>query len=75
MPTKTITVDMAAYDRLIAVRRGNESFSRTIKRVIRPPLNIEAYLSKLADAPLSREAGAAIEEHIDQRHRAPTRHR
>ncbi|MBN1675907.1 MAG: hypothetical protein JXR37_32990 [Kiritimatiellae bacterium] len=75
MATKTITIDLDAYRRLRAVRAKNESFSQAIKRVIRPPLNVESYLAGLRSAPFSRKAALAIGEHEARRHGASGRRR
>ena len=38
MPTKTISIDLEAYERLRSVRRSpDDSFSKVIKRAIWPP--------------------------------------
>jgi predicted CopG family antitoxin len=74
MATKTITIDLEAYRRLRAVRKGEESFSQTIKRVVRPPFDVEAYRKKLAGVSFSKEAGDAILEQIEAR-RVPSRRR
>ena len=65
--TKTITIDTEAYRRLRMVRRKDESFSRVIKRVVRPPLDVDAYLARLDAAPLSPEAAKAIEKRATTR--------
>lgn len=75
MPTKTITIDTEAYDRLRQARRSGESFSRAIKRLVPPPLDVDAYLRSLEANALSEKAGAAIEEHVHLRHTASTRER
>jgi predicted CopG family antitoxin len=67
MATKTISVDLEAYRRLKSVQKENESFSQTIKRVIRKPVDLEALFSWLNSDPLSPEAVAAVEQQIAQR--------
>ncbi len=67
MATKTITIDIEAYARLKRVQKGKESFSQTIKRVVRPPLDIDAWLERMRKARLSPEATAAIERQVGGR--------
>ncbi len=66
MATKTISVDLEAYRRLKSVQKENESFSQTIKRVIRKPVDLESLFARLARDPLSPEAVAAVEQQIAQ---------
>jgi predicted CopG family antitoxin len=73
MATKTISIDLEAYERLRSLRHENESFSQVIKRVVKPPFDLEAFRRKLADASLSDEAIEAIEQHIEDRHKPSNR--
>src|SRR5687767_7467805 len=70
MATKTISIDLEAYERLKSVQKENESFSQTIKRVIRKPIDVEQWLASLGKDPMSDEAIDAVEQVIAQR-RAP----
>ena len=75
MATKTITLDLEAYERLKAVQQDNESFSQTIKRTIQTPIDVETYSRRLREFSLSEKATEAIEEHVRNRHRPSERKR
>ena len=75
MATKTITIDLEAYGRLKAVQQEAESFSQVIKRVVRKPPDMEGFLKKVDERPISDEAAAAIESHIRRRSRPSGRTR
>ena len=71
---ETISIDLEAYERLKQVQRENESFSQTIKRVIRPPFDLDAWLRGTSKLQLSKEAITAIEQQIaGRRRRSPRR--
>ena len=67
MATKTITIDVDAYDRLKSVQKPTESFSQTIKRVVPKRVDLESLFRKLNKDPLSAEAIDAVERQIAQR--------
>lgn len=74
MATKTISIDVEAYERLRSVRRDDESFSQTIKRFIKRPEDVLRVLENLGRNPLSDEAIEAIEKVVAARRRpAPRR--
>ncbi len=59
MPTKTISVDLEAYERLRrARRRPDESFSKVIRRARWPEdaQTAGAFLARCADAPVMDDA-------------------
>jgi len=67
MATKTISIDLEAYRRLKGAKRGEESFSQTIKRVVRPPFDLRAWLVGIERNRMSREALDGVEEALEGR--------
>ena len=67
MAVKTITIDMEAYERLRSVKKANESFSQTIKRVVQKPFDLEAWLKKMDGIELSPETVKAVEQEVKGR--------
>lgn len=69
MASKTIRLDRAAYLRLKTAMLPGESFSDTIKRIVKPRMNLKVWLRRIKQNPLSRKATDAIELQIAHRRR------
>ncbi|MBI5763756.1 MAG: hypothetical protein HZA51_09565 [Planctomycetes bacterium] len=69
MASKTIRLDCAAYLRLKTAMLPGESFSDTIKRIVKPRFNLKDWLRRIRQNPLSQQAIDAIELQIAQRRR------
>jgi predicted CopG family antitoxin len=75
MATQTIMIDVDAYERLKSVQKPTESFSQTIKRVVRKPIDLRAWFAAMDRAPMSGRATEAIEKQIRNRSRRTRRPR
>ena len=71
MAVKTITIDLEAYELLAAEKRGDESFSKVIKRRLRPACTAANLLENLDAVVLSEGALDKIEEVVSRRRESP----
>ena len=70
MAVKTITIDMEAYAKLAAEKRGSESFSQVIKRVLGAHrMTASALLRTIEKITLSDETLDRIEDVVRDRDR------
>ncbi len=67
MAVKTITIDMAAYKLLSAEKRGNESFSKVIKRRLRPVRTARSLLNAAPNLGVADETLKHLEEVVRSR--------
>jgi len=64
MTTKTISIDLEAYNRLKRHKKENESFSEVIKRKVPAPFDFDEWLKKVRKIPMDKKFVAAVEEQV-----------
>jgi predicted CopG family antitoxin len=67
MAVKTITIDLDAYELLSAEKRGSESFSKVIKRRLRPVRTARNLLADIPNCLLSEDTLERVEGQVRRR--------
>lgn len=73
MATKTITLDLEAYDLLRRHKRGRQSFSEVVKEHFGPRTTVADFRRALEDVVLAEETLDIIEQQIELRQKDPAR--
>ncbi len=73
MATKAIRFDLEAYSRLKQAKAKGESFSQAIKRLVKPPIDVDAWLKSIRGNPLNNEAVEAVDLAVSRRNQASRR--
>jgi len=71
MAVKTITIDIEAYELLAGARKGDESFSKVIKRRLRAAGTANDLLRELKRVTLAEETLDRVEEAVARRVDSP----
>ena len=67
MATKTISLDLEAYERLKQAKNPDESFSAVVKRLVPPPVDLDAWFAALEGDPLDPKTVEGVAEMIEGR--------
>lgn len=70
MATKTISIDLEAYERLRSAKREGESFSEAIKRLVRPGVDLDEWFAELDREPMDSNAIRGVEQAVRGRSRS-----
>ena len=71
MAVKTITIDMMAYRLLAGQKQGDESFSRVIKRRLRPSRTAADLLADLGRVALDPQTLDRLDDVVKRRRLSP----
>ena len=69
MATKTISVDLEAYERLRIAKLPGESFSQVIRRLLPAPVDLDAWFAVLDRDPLDPRTEESVRAVVEGRGR------